>query len=224
MGNVAYYENFLFIISAPSGTGKTTLCRYLLGRYQNLVLSISATTRKPRGKEADTVDYFFTTKEKFQTQIDNNEFLEYAKVFDNYYGTPVKFVKEKLLENKNILFDIDWQGMRSIKQKQKQFNFNISTLFLIPPSIDALRKRLLNRGDSIEQVEKRIAGFQNDAEKASEYDYVVINDDLNKTCFDVESIYNAEKQKHSKQNNVNYINNILLDNKGENIFFNYEKK
>lgn len=204
-----YYENFLFIISAPSGTGKTTICRYLLGRYtNNLVLSISATTRQPREMEVDGVDYFFTTKSEFEKQIVNNGFLEYANVFDNYYGTPLHFVQDKILEKKNILFDIDWQGMRSIKKQNK---FNVSTLFLIPPSIDVLRERLISRGDSREQVERRVAGFRNDAEKANEYDYVIINDDLNKTCFDIENIYNAEIQKYARYNNVSYINNVLLN-------------
>ena len=129
-------------------------------------------------------------------------------MFDNYYGTPLRFVQEKILEKKNILFDIDWQGMRSIKKQNK---FNVSTLFLVPPSIDVLRERLVSRGDSREQVEKRIAGFRNDAEKANEYDYVIINDDLNKTCFDVENIYNAEIQKYARYNNVSYINNVLLN-------------
>ena len=204
-------SGFLFIISAPSGTGKTTICRYLLGKYNNLILSISATTRQPRKREIDGMDYFFTTRQDFENKVANNEFLEYAKVFDNYYGTPLNFVEEGLSNGKNILFDIDWQGTRNIK---KQDRFNISTLFLIPPSIDILRQRLQGRGDSEEQVEKRVAGFQNDAEKANEYDYVVINDDLNKACFDVESIYNAEMQKHSKNNNIDYIKNVLLEKNG----------
>jgi guanylate kinase len=120
------------------------------------------------------------------------------------------FVQDKILEKKNILFDIDWQGMRSIKKQNK---FNISTLFLIPPSIDVLRKRLIARGDSEEQIEKRIAGFRNDAEKACEYDYVIINDDLNKACFNVENIYNAEMQKYARYNNINYVNNVLFNEK-----------
>lgn len=209
--NDAGGSGFLFIISAPSGTGKTTICRYLLGKYNNLILSISATTRQPRKREIDGMDYFFTTRQDFENKVANNEFLEYAKVFDNYYGTPLNFVEEGLSNGKNILFDIDWQGTRNIK---KQDRFNISTLFLIPPSIDILRQRLQGRGDSEEQVEKRVAGFQNDAEKANEYDYVVINDDLNKACFDVESIYNAEMQKHSKNNNIDYIKNVLLEKNG----------
>ena len=121
-------KGFLFIISAPSGTGKTTLCRYLLGRYSNLVLSISTTTRKPRKKEIDGIDYFFTTQHHFKEKIANNEFLEYAKVFDNYYGTSLDFVQSKILEGKNVLFDIDWQGMRNIKKENR---FNVSTVFLI---------------------------------------------------------------------------------------------
>ena len=202
-----YNDNFLFIISAPSGTGKTTLCRYLLGKHKNLVLSISATTRKPRIKEIDGMDYFFTSKEEFENKIKNDEFLEYAKVFDNYYGTPKSFVVEQLKNEKNVLFDIDFQGMRKIKSKNE---FNITTVFLVPPSIDILRQRLIGRGDSEEQVEKRVAGFKNDAEKASEYDYIVINDDLNKACIDVENIYNASKIEFKKTKNLYFVNDVLM--------------
>jgi len=200
-------KNFLFIISAPSGTGKTTICRYLLGKYKNLTLSISATTRQPRNKETNGYDYFFISKNDFEQKINNNEFLEYAKVFDNYYGTPRSFVEEKLNNNINVLFDIDWQGMRKIKA---QNNFNIITLFLVPPSIEELRNRLVRRGDSEEQVEKRVAGFQNDAEKADEYDYVIVNDDLNKTCINVENIYNCSMLKFQKKNNLFFIKNTLI--------------
>ena len=200
-------EGLLFIISAPSGTGKTTICRYLLGMHKELVLSTSATTRQPRNLEKDGVDYFFISKEEFEKRVKNDEFLEYAKVFENYYGTPVSFVEEKLKEGKNIIFDIDWQGMRKIKKANK---YNIATIFLVPPSIEVLRDRLRGRGDSEEQVEKRIAGFQNDAEKADEYDYVIINDDLNDACRQIENIYYAEIAKMKKKNCVNFIHSVLM--------------
>ena len=200
-------SNFLFIISAPSGTGKTTLCRYLLGKHKNLVLSISATTRNPRLKETHGVDYFFLSKNEFEQKIDSNDFLEYAKVFDNYYGTPKSFVERQLNNEKNVLFDIDFQGMRKIKSQQQ---FNIVTLFLVPPSIEVLRQRLIGRGDGEEQVEKRVAGFKNDAEKANEYDFVIVNDDLNKACIDVENVYNASKLKFRKNKNLYFINNVLM--------------
>lgn len=197
--------NFLFIVSAPSGTGKTTICRYLLGKCSNLVLSVSTTTRQPRKNEINGVDYFFTTKDDFEARAKNNEFLEHAKIFENYYGTSIRFVSDKIAEKKNILFDVDWQGMRNIKKQQK---FNVLTLFLVPPSVDILRQRLISRGDSLEQVEKRILGFRNDAEKAEEYDYVIINDNLEKTCRDVESIYNAEVAKYKKEINIEFIKKI----------------
>lgn len=207
-------NGLLFIISAPSGTGKTTVCRYLLGLHKELVLSISATTRKPRALEKGGVDYFFIATEEFEKRIENNEFLEYARVFDNYYGTPVEFVKKHLASERNVIFDIDWQGMRKIKSSVSSSIFtpvpNVATIFLIPPSIEALRDRLRNRGDSEEQIEKRVAGFQDDAEKADEYDFVVINDDLNDACRQIESIYNAEVVKLQKRKNVDFIKNVLL--------------
>ena len=199
--------NFLFVISAPSGTGKTTICRYLLGLHKELVLSTSATTREPRNLEKDGVDYFFLSKNEFEKRVENNEFLEYAKVFENYYGTPVSFVEEKLREGKNVIFDIDWQGMRKIKQANR---FNVSTIFLVPPSMDALRARLKGRGDSDEQIEKRISGFHNDAEKAGEYDYVIINDDLNEACQQIGGIYTAEMMKWKKQEQIKFINDVLM--------------
>ena len=200
-------DNFLFIISAPSGTGKTTICRYLLQQHSDLSLSISTTTRKPREGEINEGDYFFTTKEDFKKKIKKKEFLEYAEIFDNYYGTPIGFVKNKLSLRTNILFDIDWQGMRQIK---KHKSFNITTLFLLPPSIDVLRERLKHRGDSDEQIEKRIGGFRNDAEKACEYDYIVLNDELEKTCNIINTIYKAEKVKFNKQKMLDFTNKNLL--------------
>lgn len=197
--------NFLFIISAPSGTGKTTICKRLLQQNKDLCLSISATTRAPRTGEVDGKDYFFITKEEYLAKVNTGGFLEHACVFDNYYGTPLDFVHKKISSGVNIIFDIDWQGMRKIKSVER---FNVSTLFLVPPSIDVLRDRLKNRGDSQEQIDKRIAGFVNDAEKANEYDYVIVNDDLEETCNIVNSIYQAEKIKFSRRNVLTFVNDI----------------
>ena len=183
--------NFLFIISAPSGTGKTTICKRLLKQNQDLCLSISATTRAPRTGEVDGKDYFFITKEEYLAKVNTGGFLEHACVFDNYYGTPLDFVHKKISSGMNIIFDIDWQGMRKIKSVDR---FNVSTLFLVPPSIDVLRDRLKNRGGSKEQIEKRIAGF--------------VNDDLEETCNIVNSIYQAEKIKFSRRNVLTFVNDI----------------
>lgn len=200
-------SNFLLIISAPSGTGKTTICKHLLEQNSDLSLSISATTRQPRIGEVDGINYFFITKEDFEAKKHKNEFLEYAQVFDNYYGTPIDFVKNKIQNKLNVLFDIDWQGMRKIK---KSGLFNVATIFLLPPSIDVLRERLKHRGDSAEQIEKRIGGFCNDAEKANEYDYVVLNNDLEEACNSINTIYKAEKLRFKKERLLDFTNNNLL--------------
>ena len=121
--------NFLFIISAPSGTGKTTICKRLLQQNKDLCVSISATTRAPRQGEVDGKDYFFITKEEYLAKVNTGGFLENACVFDNYYGTPLDFVHNKISVGMNIIFDIDWQGMRKIKSVDR---FNVSTLFLVP--------------------------------------------------------------------------------------------
>lgn len=197
--------NFLFIISAPSGTGKTTICKRLLKQNQDLCLSISATTRAPRTGEVDGKDYFFITKEEYLAKVNTGGFLEHACVFDNYYGTPLDFVHQKISFGMNIIFDIDWQGMRKIKSVDR---FNVATLFLVPPSIEVLRERLKKRGDKQEQIDKRIAGFVNDAEKANEYDYVIVNDDLEGTCDVVNSIYRAEKIKFSRRSVLTFVNEI----------------
>jgi guanylate kinase len=203
--NISGDCNFLFVISAPSGTGKTTICRYLLEKHNDLVLSISATTREPRKGEIDKKDYFFISKDEFMNRIHVDGFLEYAKVFDNYYVTPMDFIHRNVSNNFNILFDIDWQGMRQIKAINR---FNVITLFLVPPSLDELFQRLLNRGDKLEQIERRISGFLNDVEKAHEYDYVIVNDNLEQTCEAVENIYQAEKIKFSRAKVLNFVNEI----------------
>ena len=197
--------NFLFIISAPSGTGKTTICKHLLARNSDLCLSISATTRAPRAGEIDGKDYFFITKEEYLEKVNTGGFLEHAQVFDNYYGTPLAFIHKQISLGKNIIFDIDWQGMRKITSVER---FNVVTLFFVPPSIEVLKNRLKHRGDCDEQIEKRIAGFVNDAEKANEYDYVIVNDDLDKTCGFVEHIYQAEKIKFSRRGVLTFVNEI----------------
>ena len=206
--------NFLFIISAPSGTGKTTLCNYLLKKHpDDLALSISATTRKPRKGEIDGKSYFFITKDEYLARVNVGGFLEHAQVFDNYYGTPLDFVHNKISNGFNIIFDIDWQGMRQIKAVER---FNVVTVFLVPPSLQVLRERLHHRGDSPEQIEKRVSGFQNDAEKANEYDYVLINGDLQAACDTLDDIYKAECARFQRTKNLNFIGQTLAN---KNLYF-----
>lgn len=187
--NISTDCNFLFIISGPSGSGKTTICKKLLEKNSNLSLSISATTRTPRINEKDGKDYFFLTKEQFLDKVHIGGFLEYAEVFNNYYGTPLSFIHSEMANGKNILFDIDWQGMRKIKSIER---FNCVSLFLLPPSLEILRERLIRRGDSKENVDRRIKGFINDVEKANEYDYIIVNDDLQQTFNIIDNIYKTE--------------------------------
>lgn len=204
--NISSDCNFLFIISGPSGSGKTTICKKLLEANDNLSLSISSTTRPPRHNERDGEDYFFLTKEQFLDEVHIGGFLEYAEVFNNYYGTPLSFIHKEMAKEKNILFDIDWQGMRKIKSIER---FNCVSLFLLPPSLEILKERLIGRGDSEENVNKRIKGFINDAQKANEYDYIIVNDDLQKTFDIINNIYKTEVIRLQRGKAISKINSMI---------------
>ena len=198
--------NFLFVISAPSGTGKTTVCHYLLDKYNNLKLSISSTTRKPREKEVNGKDYFFLSKDDFLEKIRIGGFLEYAQVFDNLYGTSIDVVHKTMSNGFNMLFDIDWQGMRKIKASER---FNIITVFLLPPSLEELERRLIKRGDRSKEINKRINHFIDDIQKANEYDYIIVNDDLDKTCKVISNIYESTIVKFQRSKTLSFIENTI---------------
>lgn len=164
----------LIIISSPSGAGKTSITNKLLELYDDLLLSVSVTTRIKRENEQEGKDYFFITKEEYEKLVQNNQLLEYAEVFGNYYGTPKQFVLEKLQEGKNVIFDIDWQGARALTQHQE---FNIVTIFILPPSMITLRNRLINRGlDSEDIIKSRMLQAKTEISHYAEYDYVILND------------------------------------------------
>ena len=168
----------LFILSSPSGAGKTTLVKKIT-RNRNFSVSISHTTRLPRPNEKNGKDYFFTSKNNFKKLIKNKKFLEHAKVFDNYYGSSKDFVIDKLKTGKNVVFDIDWQGTRQIRNKK--LNYKLLSIFILPPSRKELLKRLLKREKkNLKTVNKRMKSFKKDLSRWVEYDFVVINDDLNK--------------------------------------------
>ena len=170
----------MFILSSPSGAGKTTLVKKIISN-KNFLVSISHTTRSPRPNEKNGKDYFFTSKKNFKKLIKNKKFLEHAKVFDNYYGSSKDFVYKKLKKGNNIVFDIDWQGTRQIRNKN--LKFNLLTIFILPPSKKELLNRLLKREKkNMTTVQKRMKGFKKDLSRWIEYDLVVINDDLNK-CY-----------------------------------------
>ena len=167
----------MFILSSPSGAGKTTLVKKII-KNKNYSVSISHTTRPPRPKEKNGKDYFFTSKKNIKKLIKKGEFLEHAKVFDNYYGSSKDMVIKKLKKGKNIVFDIDWQGTRQIRNKN--LNYKLLTIFILPPSKSELLKRLIKREKkNMKTVKKRMKGFKKDLSKWKEYDLVLVNDNLN---------------------------------------------
>tara|TARA_B100000963_G_C22356444_1_gene549620 strand:+ start:127 stop:717 length:591 start_codon:yes stop_codon:yes gene_type:complete len=185
-------ENILLILSSPSGAGKTTLSKKIQQKYQNFKISVSHTTRSPRDNEVDGVDYYFVSKKKFQDLIDNDSFYEHAKIFENYYGTSKEEVKSTLKKN-DILFDIDWQGTKQLSNYPK---LNLVKIFLITFNKEELKKRLLKRNqNSKKEVEIRFNSFDEDILHWNDYDYVIINKNL-EVCFkQIEKIINIEKTK-----------------------------
>ena len=201
----------MIILSSPSGAGKTTLVK-LLSKKKNLFISVSHTTRAPRSNETDGIDYFFINKEKFQTLINEQEFLEFAKVFDNYYGTSKKNVINKLNEGKHILFDIDWQGTEQIINKE--LDYKVVTIFILPPSKKVLDERLSNRDMKDKLiVEERMKQFDKDILHWRNYNYVVINDNL-EVCYEkiskiLDSELNNKKSDYDKVKVENHIKNLI---------------
>ena len=176
----------IFIFSSPSGAGKTTLVK-LVSKRKNFMTSISHTTRKPRSNETKGKDYHFVSNKNFKNLIKQKEFMEYAKVFDNYYGTSKKPVIKNLSNGKNVLFDIDWQGSKQIKDKN--INFNIFSFFVLPPSREVLYERLSNRDMKDKLIaSERMKEFYKDIKHWIDYDYVVINDNLKKCYKEISKI------------------------------------
>jgi guanylate kinase len=200
----------LIIISSPSGAGKSTLCKMLIKNNSDIKLSVSATTRLPRQSEIDGTHYFFIPKNNFEKMLKNDEFLESAKVFDNYYGTPKKEVDEQLNNNNSVLFDIDWQGARQVVKKfNKQ---KVISLFILPPSMEELHKRLQTRAeDSEEVVLKRMQKAKDEMSHFDEYDHVLINEDLDATYQQIIELINSPKDqnKSDKDSISSFVQNLL---------------
>ncbi len=197
----SFKKGGMIVLSSPSGAGKTTLVKKI-SKYKNFVVSISHTTRTPRPNEKNGKDYFFISKNNFKKLIKKNEFLEHAKVFDNYYGSSKNLILEKLKKGKNIIFDIDWQGTRQIRNKK--LNYKLLTIFILPPSKKELQKRLIKREKkNLKTVKKRMKEFKKDLSKWKEYDFVVINDNL-QIC--LKKIMNAIKSKNQITFDKNFIN------------------
>ena len=196
-------DGIMVILSSPSGAGKTTLVN-LLSSQDNYEVSISHTTRKPRYGEIPNKDYYFVDDKEFKRLIHNQEFLEYAKVFNNYYGTTRTPIINNLNKGKNVLFDIDWQGADQIKNKQ--LDYKLITFFILPPSKEILFQRLSNRDMKDKLiVEERMTQFERDVLHWINYDYVVINDELNKCYLKIKNLINAEITNGSKDYDPNYI-------------------
>jgi len=185
-------RGILFVVSGPSGVGKGTLCSLLLKQIDNIFLSISLTSRPKRGKEKDGVDYYFTSAEDFEEKIRKNEFLEWAKVYNNYYGTPKKIVEEKLDQGHDVLLEIDVQGAMKVKQNMPDGVF----IFIMPPALEELEKRILKRGtESEESLRLRMRKAQEELKASSFYEYVIVNDDLEIAAQKLQSIVLAERCK-----------------------------
>ena len=190
-------KGLMFVLSSPSGAGKTSLSRKLLELDKELFLSISYTTRPPRPGEIDGEDYFFVNNDDFADMQEQNEFLEYAKVFDYYYCTPKKSVKNILDKGRDILFDIDWQGTQQLMNNSKD---DLVKVFVLPPSIEELERRLKERKqDKDEIIQKRMSRASDEISQYAEYDYILVNDNFDETVEEIISILNAERLKNHRQ-------------------------
>jgi guanylate kinase len=190
-------RGLMLVLSSPSGAGKTTLSRKLLDEDKNVMLSVSVTTRKMRPGEKDGRDYHFIDRRQFDALVEKKELLEWAEVFDNYYGTPKKPVMDALAAGRDVLFDIDWQGTQQLGDKAPN---DLVTVFVLPPSIPELKRRLNKRAqDDYETINRRMAKAADEMSHWFEYEYVVINQDLDQAFADVSAILAAERLKRERQ-------------------------
>lgn len=195
-------KGLLIVISGPSGTGKGTLCKALFNKNKTLNFSVSCTTRAKREGEIHGVNYFFIEKDEFTHMIENDEFLEYAKVYDNYYGTPKAYVEKLINEGKDIVLEIDIQGALNIKEKYPEGVY----IFILPPSMEELKHRIVNRGsETKESLEKRFSSAFNEVNYYDKYNYVVVNDVLDDALNKIEAIITSEKcsSKRIKESGIN---------------------
>lgn len=193
-------RGLMLVLSSPSGAGKTTLSRLLLENDAEIAMSVSATTRAPRPNEIDGKDYFFTSPKRFGEMIQAEDFLEYATVFGNQYGTPKKAVLDSLVAGRDVLFDIDWQGTQQLRQLAGD---DLASIFILPPSHAELERRLRQRAqDTEEVVAARMAKAADEISHWAEYDYVIVNTDIQKALSDIRSILTAERLRLSRRTGV----------------------
>lgn len=197
-------KGFLLVISGPSGVGKGTVLHDLMNTQSNLVYSVSATTRKKRDGEIEGVSYFYKSHEEFEKMIEEDKFLEYAHVHNNYYGTPKEFVENKINEGKIVILEIDVQGALNIKKNTDNGVF----IFLAPPSLTELRNRIVGRGtETDEDIKIRMNNARKELEHINDYDYLVVNDHLNSAITSVNEIINAENHRVFREDKINFKEN-----------------
>ena len=185
-------KGLLLVVSGPSGTGKGTICKDIVSNHEDINLSISATTRKPRVGEVEGKSYFFKTKEEFEAMVDRGEFLEYAMIYDNYYGTPKKAIFDELDMGRDVILEIEMQGAMQIKEVYPQAVF----IFVLPPSLQELRNRIVGRGtETYEQIEKRFNSAYDEIKLLGDYDYFIFNNIVEKSSEEILNILEVEKNK-----------------------------
>ena len=190
-------RGLMLVLSSPSGAGKSSIARALLKADSNLVSSVSGTTRAARPGETEGIDYYFVTVQQFEKMKSASEFLETARVFDNFYGTPRAHVEKKLSAGKDVLFDIDWQGTQQLRENARD---DLVSIFIFPPSLDELERRLRGRAqDPDDVVRKRMARASDEMSHWPEYDYIVVNRDIDKSISQVQTILAAERMKRARQ-------------------------
>ncbi|ABR33323.1 guanylate kinase [Clostridium beijerinckii] len=197
-------RGLLIVISGPSGAGKGTICKRFMEKNKDVMLSVSATTRSPRAGEVEGINYFFMSKEQFVEKIESNDFLEYAEVYDNYYGTPKSNVEEMLQSGKDVILEIDIQGALKVKENTREGVF----VFILPPSMEELKQRIINRGsETNESLMKRFKSAYKEINFISKYNYAVVNDKVEIAVEKLEAIISAEKCR------VDRIKDSILDSK-----------
>lgn len=206
---ILHRRGLMLSLSSPSGAGKTTIAKRLLASEDNVIVSVSATTRAPRPGEVDGVDYHFVDQGKFEQLIADGALLEYAKVFDHYYGTPRQPVEDALASGRDVLFDIDWQGTQQIRD---QMNKDLVSVFILPPSIAELERRLRARAqDSEIVIARRMAKNADEIRHWHEYDYVIVNHDLDTSVAEVRTILHSERLKRRRQMGMRPFVHTLLE-------------
>ncbi len=189
-------KGIIFILSAPSGGGKSTIARNLIQNDPNLWLSVSVTTREKRQGEVEGINYYYIDKAEYENLLINNDLLESAQVYDNFYGVPKKTVFDRLAKGIDVIFDIDWQGARKLRKIKE---FSAVSIFIFPPSFQELRRRLIQRGDSLENIDSRMKKAKEHCLHYDEYEYLLVNNDIDDSCEKVAAIIQAERIRLENQ-------------------------